>query len=909
VSVHVKPVGSWNTDKVKFTVAHRAYDSSGDALPQYTSESDYTAEVDINTFHSPVVTDSTSATVSVNVFSQPINNLIVTMQFLGSTVKEFATYSRTDYDLSENAIEGSNLTGLLAESNNNNTDDDVIDTINGNYLNIGAYSTRYYLDGTNSGVYFDRVDNVDLSESFTVKVYRSASYYLFRDEVLVSIGLLTRTNDADNKIDVISEDLSGVTKSGFKLSLTHNLVDLCARLHLQSINELDEQDNYLEFIIKTKADNLNLNVASYNPVSQSYIRVERVISDLPADEDINLSDLFESVLPTISLSSVRGYPYHLDLALAGENGAVTTSNISSAIFKLRLALDNYALYTPSNGLIVNGGGRCVFTTETSPNTDVAYDFTLDNSNISISSDFSVLPSTITRLATYYNDGLGHVSYIVEDFVGHYNTEEALETSSVPASSENTGEISNNLNHTVNTATATVRTATLVNNAGTYGFSIHFGNAEKTHKIEFDNLPFEYPDSFSGKCASILYTGTRALVFYTVKAATDGLLYQDMVDNVWHFSTARSAFVGESAELKDISEVSEQSYSVILPNSTKSSATDFVNYASLKLRTKPDLFTSPNLGWAGVYINNSNIEDLTLTVTKGNGQSTTLDLTVAYSGAGLRDTEATDDEICNNTPPTHNGYTVSYNGELFFNLGVKAFLETVENFTYTINPSKVHFYEAHDQNEDNLINIDDNAGSVLTANFLSDVVYNISNSTAMNNTIKPSFSYDLNNSTVFANGWLPVLGSVLEMKFNNKFSLGYALDCFFVVKNNTFAEFDVYEISQDSNRANDNLDNSISPNSLTAIKRRKQRISNSDKWAVSNNLDAPARSGMSFKLSSNAVVTAGDIVNVYCDNSGNEDNKLSWTVTNMENDSSTVFSMSSHDDERYAELLNKALTLQ
>ena len=908
VSVHVKPVGSWNTDKVKFTVAHRAYDASGDALPQYTSESDYSAEVDINTFYSPVVTDSTSATISVNVFSQPINNLIVTMQFLGSTVQDFATYSRTDYDLSEEAIEGSNLSGLLADSNNNNTDEDVVDSMNGNYLNIPAYSTRYYLDGTSSGVYFDRPDNVDLSDSFTVKVYRSASYTLYRDEEEVALGLLTRTNDADNKIDLIVENLS-TSKSGFKLSLTHNLVDLCARLHLQSINTLEEQDNNLEFIIQTKADNLNLNVASFNPVTQAYIRVERVISDLPADEDIDLSDLFESELPTISLSSIRGYPYHLDVALSGENGAVTTSNIASCIFKLRLVLDNYTLYRPSNGKVLNGGNRCVFTTETSPSTNVAYDFNFDYSDISISSEYTDLPSTITRLATYFNDGLGHVSYIVEDFVGHYNSEEALETSSVPASTENTGELSNNLTHTVNLATATVRTASLVNNAGTYGFVIDLGNSAQTHRVEFDNDPFEYPSEFSGKCASILYTGTRVLVLYSAKAAADGTTYADIVDNVWHFDDARSAFVGQSAELVDNTVVSEQLYSVVLPNSNKSSVTDFVNFASLKLRTNSDAFgISPILGWAGVYINNSNIEDLKLTVTKGNGLSTTLDLEVEYSGAGLRDTEATDDEICDNSPPVHNGYNVSYNGELFFKLGVKAFLDDVDNFTYTINPSKVHFYEAHDQNDDNLINVDDNEGSILTANFLSDVVYNISNSAAMNNTIKPSFSYDLDNSSVFANGWLPVLGSVLEMKFNNKFSLGYALDCFFVVKNNTFAEFDVYEISQDTNRANENIDNSIPPNTLTAIKRRTQRISNSDKWAVSNNTDLEARSGMSFKLSSNAVVTTGDIVNVYCDNSGNENNKLSWTVTNMENETTTVFSMSSHDDERYAELLNKALTL-
>lgn len=905
VSVHVKPVGSWDTDKVRFTIAHRAFNNSGVALPQYTSDSDYTAEVDINTFYSPVSTDSSNATVSVNVFSQPINNLIVTMQFLGSTIKDFANYSRTDYDLSENPIEGSTMGGLLANSNNNNTANSVVDTNNNKLLHLGANSTRYYLDGSASGIYFDRPNNVDLTDSFTLRVYRSVSYSLFRDEELVGSGLLSRESSADILTDNIVENLAD-KKSGFKLSMTHNLVNLSARLHLQSINTLSNQNNNLEFLIQSKVDLLNLNVLSYNPVNNTYIRIEKVENDLPANKVINLSELFLGKLPSITLSSVRGYPYSSDLGLEGSTSP-SIGNISKSIFKLKFVPDNYTLYRPSNGKVLNGNNRCVFTSETSPSTNFNFDFLLNYNNMTISTNLANVPSELTRLVTLYNPGLGQVTYIVEDFVGHYNTEKVLSTYSVPSSAL---ELSKNLDHVVDLNTATLKTSNIKNIDGVYSFVIDLGNTNLSHSVEFAGSAFSYPD-FVKKCASILYTGTRAIVLHSAKVNSNSTSYASVVSNLWNFTNTRSVFVGQTSALVNSSIVSEQNYTVVLPNSSKTSQTDFAYFSSLKLRTKSFLPPIP-LGWAGVYINNSNVDGLKLVVTNGKGDSRTINLTAEYSGVTLRNTEATDDEICDNSSVLTQGlkgYNIKSNSVQMFNMGVSGKLDTINNFVYEINPAKVHFYEANDTNLDSLVNTTVGTGAELTANFLSDVVYNISTGKALSNTIKPSFSYDLDNSTTFANGWLSVLGSTLEMKFNNKFSLGYSLDCFFVVKNNTFAEFDVYEISANSNRANENMNNSIPPYSLTAIKRRRQRISNPDKWAVSNETDTPARSGMSFKLASNSVVTEGDIVNVYCENVSNDNNKLSWTVTNAENSNEKIFSMSSHDDEQYADLLNEALTVE
>ena len=56
--------------------------------------------------------------------------------------------------------------------------------------------------------------------------------------------------------------------------------------------------------------------------NNSYIRVEKVVSNILANTQINLSTLFGGSLPTIILNTIRGYPYNLDIA----NGTGSSSN-------------------------------------------------------------------------------------------------------------------------------------------------------------------------------------------------------------------------------------------------------------------------------------------------------------------------------------------------------------------------------------------------------------------------------------------------------------------------------------------------------------------------------------------------------------------------------------------------------
>jgi hypothetical protein len=95
--------------------------------------------------------------------------------------------------------------------------------------------------------------------------------------------------------------------------------------------------------------------------------------------------------------------------------------------------------------------------------------------------------------------------------------------------------------------------------------------------------------------------------------------------------------------------------------------------------------------------------------------------------------------------------------------------------------------------------------------------------------------------------------------------------------------------------------------LTAVQRRRLRISTASQWCVSNNTDSGCLSGLTFKISPNAVINDGDIVNVFCENASNIGNTLNWTVKNaQENNPGKTISLSSYDEERYATLLNNQL---
>jgi hypothetical protein len=165
---------------------------------------------------------------------------------------------------------------------------------------------------------------------------------------------------------------------------------------------------------------------------------------------------------------------------------------------------------------------------------------------------------------------------------------------------------------------------------------------------------------------------------------------------------------------------------------------------------------------------------------------------------------------------------------------------------------------------------------------------------------------MNNSINYNEGWISVLGTHLELKFSNKFSVGYSTDCYFVFQNNNSATFDVLEIASNKHTLTENQNPQLYPLTLTAVQRRRLRISNSSQWCVSNNIDPGCLSGLTFKIANNAVINDGDIVNIFTENTSNNANKLQWEVKNMQNNNTKTVSLSSYDEERYAEILNNQL---
>ena len=410
----------------------------------------------------------------MNIFSEPINNLIVTMQYKASTIKKLITYSKVDYDLNNNPIDGSGQDKLYGIPYENLTNNYVPDINNSNLLNVPPSSTRYYLDGFGNSVYIDMENTTLYTNGFSVVIYRSASYKLFRNTTLVGSGLLSRNTSSlisQHTDDVITENMVQ-DKSGFVLTFTHNLVDLCTRLHIQNSNTLQNQNNLLELTFNTLPDKLNINVASYN--NDGYIRIEKVVSNHSAINDLDLASLFGGSLPKIIFKSKRGYPYNKDLTNGNNTSTVTLTNVLKACFRLRIIPDNYSIYDSVLNKVINGGGKCVFTTNLYPSTNLANDFQFSYNNRTISPYLtSLIPNTNTRIMSVTNLGYGKVNYIVEDFVGHYNTSSPLEEYEVPENVSNTGPLYKNFNHKINANNLNVNTpSAIVNiNNGKFNFTV------------------------------------------------------------------------------------------------------------------------------------------------------------------------------------------------------------------------------------------------------------------------------------------------------------------------------------------------------------------------------------------------------------------------------------------------------
>jgi hypothetical protein len=878
VTAQIRPVSQWTENKIKYSVAMRVWDNAGVQNPAYNSSSDYSQVVDLNTFYGPAITSSVNVSVGVNVFSQPLNNLMVAMEYLGSTTKDLITYGRKDFDLNGALIAGSDVTMQYGVPYNNGAISNTV-TADSPRLSIAANTVRYYLDGYGSAVYADIDANSNYALSGSVlRVYRSISYNLLRASESVNRGLLTRyANTSGNSIDVITEALAA-KKAGFSLSLTHNVVDLSARLAYQNGTTVSQQQSPLEFNMQTLADKLRIQVVQYNPVSAQYVNtILNEITYLRANDLIDLSYRFGGSIGVISLESVRGYRYYA--------GYSTATDLYSSLFRVRLAPDSYNAYRPVTGGALISSKYGVFTKnhkviEDAPNAPV-----LSWDNKSISSTYQQLTAGAnTRVARYTSTGTNFVNVLVEEFYGHYNNVLQEYT---------TGGVTGlNNNHAIS-STAYVA-ANLTGNT----FEVSIAGSTQSFTINTAVLPGASLSGFANRYYSIIYTGTVPMVLYRATCGASGTSISAVQSALKYFSNYDS--LSSSGLAAPGAAISAESFAVVYPHSDKTSANDYILYRGIKIRTLAQHFTAGKINsWFTVVVNsNLFLQGMLLNYSYGSS-SLSVPVSASYEQTASLNIQGSDSAILNGSLGSYRQYSIKQGADTYFKMLVSGVITPENNFNITIGAAKAHFYEAYDMDESKTIGY-----SALDSLNLSELTYDLSSQSTVSIYPVPRFSVELNNSASWAQGWVAVPNTYMELKFNKKFSVGYALDTFFVLKSNNTCAFSVVEITP-ALKAN----GSDAQTELRAYNRRKLRLTAPAQWTLSSSSDSGDLAGLTFKLKADANVVSGDKVTVFCANSANLNNKLQWVVTNSENSTAKTLALPQYDEQRYAEILNQQLNVE
>ena len=257
------------------------------------------------------------------------------------------------------------------------------------------------------------------------------------------------------------------------------------------------------------------------------------------------------------------------------------------------------------------------------------------------------------------------------------------------------------------------------------------------------------------------------------------------------------------------------------------------------------------------------------------------------------------------------------GDLF-TMTIQGYLQQTTGFQLNINPSTLTLYTALDINNNGEIdingaeNVDEDIAGLSSTFGLQDMFSELNFKLPFGNTqyVRPAVLTSWNLDRNFHS----VLGAPFDMNLNNMFAVGYNLDCFFTIRNNIAAEFDVITIAT---AATTNPD-SPNPNVSSLVVQGNTApliIANPNDWARSITTGAGViinpedtlleRSGLTFKLKSGTTnVKHGDIVRLYVDNTIAA-NTLEWSVT-VANKAPKTYQLSAYDQDRYSALLDEQL---
>ena len=603
VNLNVIEKTSNGLNQVFCRAALRVFDSNG--IQRTTIQDNYTFKGPRSQFtFAPGNGSNLTASLSLNVFSYPPNNAIISMVYTQSVINRVLSFNRTDYVLNSsfsgyNSVSVNASSVNFAFSNSNNSLTAVEDPFNLSNPLINPLSTRFYLENAASGIWIDiRNDannngtnlpilTVDRSVEWTLKrTWNNITEQVGRG--LLSANSFSSVNSLTNYL--IYENLLGSkTGSGYAHNVYANLNDLCTRLLLQSLQTspliTNDGSNRNTWLINSRSDQINIMLVATNPLTNipmnnTPIKTVSIYLDQTSGQ-VDLGSLFVSAdrsnrysgsLGVISLSSIRGYGVNF----SAQQGTV---NLEQSIFSYNIQPECYSLVhqklTPSTGGTqgeVLTQWYVLFSEETNVNnTQInpvlnSADINLSLSNASLAYQFLNISSpqlsttSFVQIGYYVHSGYGQIQYYSKDFTSNYGTDLTSEQSTTNAT---TGPVFGNSqlqSFQVDNVSPTEQPTRTVNilydaNAGASNGKYYFNLDEEARPLNpVDRVYFRgtglssLPTQLNNNTTLLLYTGLRPLILNILQVANNGSTLEQVMTGGSLFNFAATAVENNTAAI-------------------------------------------------------------------------------------------------------------------------------------------------------------------------------------------------------------------------------------------------------------------------------------------------------------------------------------------------------------------------
>jgi hypothetical protein len=953
VNMRVIEKSSDGHNQIQFKSSLRVYDSTGVLTNSY-SNNIVNQKTKLSLFSYSSTYGSNDTNLGINVFSIPPNNTIIQMAYNKTVLKKVISYARSDYEINNNVDYDqyktdeskiyskipNSISGILFATSKSNTQLNAIDDDDRKLPKILANTTRFYLDqGYSNGVYIDIDNNSTLTPDKLGKfrINRGVEWILTRksdtqtNEETVGRGLMSRTSSPDdneditNKLDYFIFENMGKLTSGFYMKVNTNIIDLATHLLVQGKLTSGTLTADRQFVLTTKPDVFSVSLYHENP--NTYAKTLIGSSKTSSSKVVDLSELFTYINPSDSKVYKSRLPKFEFENLRGLTFGKSLTDLSNAIFRIRLRLDNYAMVY--NKLTINQND--ILYTSGTKVLNTSFGLTLDQNlttALSVNSNFLLVTEPVLTndnfnlISSYKHEGFGKVRYQYMDFTSNYDNElhSQIHNSGSPSSLLSPYYYPTNKAFQFTVPTLFEKPAVDIQyDTVIQRFFVDLGTNIYEDKLYFSNSGLtSQPKDYNNKSTAILYTGSRPIGFITYDYKGPSVNLADfMKTNVINFKTSDTK-IFNSMTTSDVFQYNTTSnyniyYSVALTNSN--------NNGKLNVRgisydfTKSMYLTSSSIKSTIFGVSRSSLSllnNLTMKNTYGVNQTQTINLTTKYVGNSYLPTLGDNDLYSSaSNPQSYMQFQLSLGNDPLFKLQVLGSSPDTPNFSINVNPSKLHIYEAIDVNENGELDINksesletpifsyDKQTTVSTdfqlTNSFSELLFDLKSAQTSGSYRRPALVQTINLTDEFAN----ITGSGMDIKLNKKWAIGYNLDCFFVIRHNNLATFDIITIETD-NQSNINNTNSTS---LRVGNNTPLIIGNSEDWSRkrTNNSNSLPYSGLTFKINKDVKINAGDVVKLFVDNTP-LNNTLSLDVV-VAGKPSTSYSISDYDQETYARLLD------